>query len=247
MAAARRCAPGARRVSAATDSLSEAAKLARLLGLDGPESLVFIQHAPASELRTYREAVTELLFDDDRAQLQRAADAARLIPAHTLATIGESALGPLICARLTGLVDPHRAVEISQHFSIDFLARLAAELDPRRAVEVVTSMPAERVLQIALAMAAIHEHVAMGRFVADLDDDVLAACIEELTNEDILRVGFVIEDAKRLDRVFELVGIERARHVLDGASSMGLDEEALHLLDHISARRRKQLSAVSRN
>jgi hypothetical protein len=152
-------------MSAATESRAEAAKLARLLGLDGPESLTYVHQVPASELRDYREAVTELLYDDDQALLQRTADAARLLPAHTLATIGEHALGPLICARLTGLLDPDRAVEISGHFSIDFLAQLSAELDPRRAVDVVTSMPGDRVLEIAAAMAAAGEHVAMGRFV----------------------------------------------------------------------------------
>jgi hypothetical protein len=228
-------------MSAATDSRAEAAKLARLLGLDGPESLASVQQAPASELRDYRDAVTELLYDDDRALLQRAADAARLLPAHTLATIGERALGPLICARLTGLLDPARAVDISRHFSIDFLAQLAAELDPRRAVDVITSMPPDLVLDIAVAMAARGEHVGMGRFVAHLDDDTLAACIEELTDEDLLRVGFVLEGKERLGEVFELVGLERTQRMLDGAGSMGLGEEALDLLDHLDARQRKQL------
>lgn len=228
-------------MSAATDSRAEAAKLARLLGLDGPESLGYVQQAPASELRDYRDTVTELLYDDDRALLQRAADAARLLPAHTLATMGERALGPLICARLTGLLDPDRAVEISRHFSIDFLAQLAAELDPRRAVDVVTSMPPDRVIDIAVTMAARGEHVGMGRFVAHLDDDALAACIEELTDEDLLRVGFVLDGKERLGEIFELVGLERTQRMLDGAESMGLGEEALDLLDHLDARQRKQL------
>lgn len=228
-------------MSAAGDSRAEAAKLARLLGLDGPEALAYVQPVPASELRDYRDAVTELLYDDDRALLQRAADAARLLPAQTLATIGERALGPLICARLTGLLDPHRAVEISRHFSIDFLAQVAAELDPRRAVEVVTSMPGDRVFDIAVAMAAAGEHVAMGRFVAHLDDDALAACVEELTDEDLLRVAFVLEGKERLDGVFELVGLKRTQRILDSAESMGLAGEALDLLDHLSARQRKRL------
>jgi hypothetical protein len=228
-------------MSAATESRAEAAKLARLLGLDGPESLTYVHQVPASELRDYREAVTELLYDDDQALLQRTADAARLLPAHTLATMGEHALGPLICARLTGLLDPDRAVEISGHFSIDFLAQLSAELDPRRAVDVVTSMPGDRVLEIAVAMAAAGEHVAMGRFVAHLDEGTLAGCIEELTDEDLLRIAFVLEGKERLDEVFELVGLERTQRLLDGAESMGLGEEALDLRDHLNARQRKQL------
>jgi hypothetical protein len=228
-------------VSAVTDSRAEAAKLARLLGLDGPDLLACVQQVPASELRDYREAVTELLYEDDRALLQRAADAGRLLPAHTLATVGERALGPCICARLTGLLAPDRAAEASRHFSIEFLAQLAAELDPRRAADVVRSLSPDRVLDIAVVMAARGEHVAMGRFVAHLDDDALTACIEELTDEDLLRVAFVLEDKERLEEVFELVGLERTQRMLDGAESMGLGDEALDLFDHLNTRQRKRL------
>jgi len=228
-------------VSAATDSRVEVVKLARLLGLDGPESLACVQQVPASELRNYRDAVTDLLYEDSRALMQRAAAAARLLPAHTLATIGERALGPLICARITGLLDPDRAAEISRHFSIDFLAQLAAELDPRRAVDVVVSTPPDRVLAIALAMAARGEHVAMGRFVAHLDHSTLAGCIEALSDEDLLRVSFVLEAKERIIEIFDLVGLGRMQRVLDGADSQGLGEEALDLLDHLDVRQRKQL------
>jgi hypothetical protein len=229
-------------VSAATDSRSEVAKLARLLGLDGPESLAYLDRVPAPELRDYREAVTDLLYDDDRAALQRAADAARLLPAGTLAKIGERALGPLICARLTGLLDSDRVADISGQFSIGFLAQVAAELDPRRAVDVVTSIPPDRLLAIALRMAAREEHVAMGRFVAYLDDRTLEACIEELSDEDLLRIAFVLEGKERLADVYEVVGLERTQRMLDGAKSIGLDEEALDLFDHLSASQRKALT-----
>jgi hypothetical protein len=228
-------------VSATTDSRVEIVKLARLLGLDGPESLECVQQVPASELRHYRDAVTDLLYEDGRALMQRAAVAARLLPAHTLATIGERALGPLICARITGLLDPDRAAEISRHFSIDFLAQVAAELDPRRALDVVVSTPPDRVLAIALAMAARGEHVAMGRFVAHLDHSTLAGCIEALTDEDLLRVSFVLEAKERINEIFDLVGLGRMQRVLDGADSQGLGEEALDLLDHLDVGQRNQL------
>jgi hypothetical protein len=233
-------------VSTAINSRAEALKLARLLGLDGPESLTYTQQAPASELLDYRNAVTELLYDDDRALLQRMADAASLLPVHTLATVAERALGAPICARLTGLLDPDLAEEISWELSIDFLAEVAAELDPRRAIDVVRSLPPDRTLEIAVAMAAHGEHVAMGRFVAHLGYARLAACVETLADEDLLRIAFVLEGKERLEELFDLVGLERAQCMLDGAESIGLGEEALDLLDQLNARQRKQLLEHSR-
>ena len=233
-------------MSAATDSRAELVKLARLLGLEGPASLTGMRRAPAGELRAYREAVTELLYDDELALLERLADAAPLLPARTLATIGERALGPLICARMTGLLEVDRAAEIARHFAIDFLARVAAELDPRRAVDVVTSTPPDRARALSLALAARGEHVAMGRFVAYLDRRTLAACIAALTDGDVLRVTFVLEGKERVAEIVDLIGPQRTRSMLEAAEELGLAEEALDLLDHLDSRRRSQLREGTR-
>ena len=224
-----------------SDSRAEIAKLARLLGLESPVSLAYLREVPADEVREYRNAVTDLLYDDDRDLLARMADSARLLPARTLAKVGERALGPLICARLTGVLDPDRAAEIAGHFSIEFLAQLAAELDPRRAVEVVVSTPSRRVLQIALAMAEHGEHVAMGRFVAHLDDETLALCLEQLSDEEVLQVAFVLEGEQPYGRIFDTIGVGRMRRILDDADRNGLGEESEYLIENLSASQRKQL------
>ncbi len=228
-------------MSSASDSRVETVKLGRLLGVDDPAALAFLNAVPAPELRDYREAVTDLLYDDDREQLQRVADAARLLPARTLATIGERALGPLICARLSGLLDRGRAVEISEHFTVDFLAQVAAELDPRRAADVVAGITADTVVAVSGAMAANGEHVAMGRFVGYLDEDALARCAQALGDEDLLRVAYVMEGDERLVSVFELVGPERAARALATGRANGLAQEA----DHV-AERLRDLGATAR-
>lgn len=222
-------------MSRTSESRAEAAKLGRLLGVEDPKTLAFLLPVPAPELRDYREAITDLLYDDDRELLQRMADAARLLPARTLAAIGERALGPLICARLTSLLDPHRAAEISEHFTVNFLARLAAELDPRRAVEVVSAITTDTVVAVSAVMAADGEHVAMGRFVAYLDEAALSLCIEALCDEDLLRVLFVMEGEERLTSVFEIIGAERAAQMLAAAHVNGLREEAGHVVERLQA------------
>jgi hypothetical protein len=222
-------------VSRTSESRAEAAKLGRLLGVEDPQALAFLLRVPAPELRDYREAITDLLYDDDRELLQRTADAARLLPARTRSAIGERALGPLICARLSGLLDPRRAAEISEHFTVEFLARLAAELDPRRAVEVVSAITTDTVIAVSAAMAANGEHVAMGRFVAYLDDAALSLCIEALCDEDLLRVAFVLEGEERLTSVFEMIGAERTERMLAAAHVNGLLEEAEHVAGRLPA------------
>lgn len=229
-------------MSAKSDTRSEIVKLARLLHAE-EDSLDYLAGVPAKELRQYREKIVDLLYDDDREQLSRAAEASRLLPAGTLAKIGERALGPLICAHLSGLLDPERAAEIARHFPTEFLVELAAEMDPRRAVAVIAATPSETVVTIAVAMARRGEHVAMGRFVAHLDDATLTEAIEQLSDEDLLQVAFVLEGERAHERMFELAGVERMRAVLARAKGPDLEEEAAHLRDNLSAAQRKKLQA----
>jgi carboxylesterase type B len=237
----RRASNGAAARPGGPESRAETAKIARLLGVKDADALAYLHTVDAAELIAYREAVVAALYDDGREQLQRVADAARLLPARVLAKIGERALGPLICARLAGLIEPRRAVEISEHFSLEFLARLAAELDPRRAVDVLSALDADRVVAIALAMAAQGERVAMGRFVAHLERGTLAECIERLENGDVLRVAFVAEGSKAQGRIFDAAGVRRMRAVLDAAQAAGLEEEAGFFVEHLNASQRTRL------
>jgi hypothetical protein len=227
------------------EARAEIVKLARLLGLDGADSLSYLRGVSAAELVAYREAVIEALYDEGRDQLQRAADAAKLLPARVLAKIGERAFGPLICARLAGLIDARRAAEIAEHFSIEFLAQLAAELDPRRAVDVLSLLPRDRVVAIALAMAARGEQVAMGRFVAHLDKRTLGECIEGLSDEDVLRVAFVAEGSRPQSRVFDAAGVVRIRGVIAAARGAGLGEEAEFFLHRLSPSQRGRVEAAA--
>jgi hypothetical protein len=222
-------------MSLASESRAETVKLARLLGVEDLSALAFLLAVPASELRDYRRAVTDLLYDEDQELLQRMANASRLLPARTAAVIAERALGPLISARLTSLLDPRRAIDISEHFTVDFIARLSAELDPRRAAAVVTGITTDTVVAVSVAMAANDEHVAMGRFVAYLDDVALSRCVEALGNEDLLRVAFVMEGDERLAAVLETIGAERTERMLAEAHVSGLDEEAEHLRGRLDA------------
>lgn len=228
---------------AAHEARAETAKLARLLGLHDPEALAFATAAGADELRRYREAVTDLLYDDGGQLARRAGDAARLLPAPVIARISTQALGPLLSARLAGLLHPRLAVQVSERVEISFLAQVAAELDPRRAVDVIAAFPAELVAEVATTMVADGEHVAMGRFVAHLDDEALAACVAVLSGEDVLRIAFVLEGKERLDDVIACLSDRRAAALPACAVEHGLQVELADLLSHLGAAQRARVGA----
>jgi hypothetical protein len=112
---------------------------------------------------------------------------------------------------------------------------------------VLSLLPRERVVVIALAMVASGEQVAMGRFVAHLDRGTLGECIAGMSDEDVLRVAFVAEGTRPQAKVFDAAGIVRMREVLDAAEPAGLDEEGEYFVGRLSATQRRRLEPRARD
>jgi hypothetical protein len=217
------------------DSLAaraEILKLARLLQRD-PATLEYLQVVPPDDIRALREQVTDVLFTAHGQALARLATASRLLPIGLVATIGERAFGPILAARITGLLDPSRAVEMAARMPVSFLADVAIELDPRRASGVISRIPAERVAEITAELVRRGEHVTMGRFVGHLAPDAVVAAAEVMDDQALLHVAFVLESK---DSICMLVGVlapERLKGIARAAEGAGLWAEALDLLAHL--------------
>jgi len=218
-------------------SRAEILKLARLLQRD-PDSLSYLESVPEDDLRALRDQVTERLFNAQGQTLSRLAAASKLLPTGLVATIGERAFGALLCARVAGLLEPSRAADVAAKLPTPFLADVAIELDPRRANEVIGQIPAARVAEVAGELAARGEYVTLGRFVGQVTPEALTATLKRLSDEDVLRTGFVLEDKAGLEELAELLGDERLGSLVDVAERADLEEEGRELLSHLSAARR---------
>lgn len=209
---------------------AEILKLARLLGLR-PDELGYLEVVRPGELRQLREQVTELLFDSHLGVLGRLAAASRLLPVGVVAQMGEKAFGPLLSARITGLLDPDRAVELASRLPTGFLADVAVELDPRRASEVIRRIPPERIGAVSAELVGRGEYVTMGRFVGHLPEASIRAAIDASEPADTLQVALVLEDRDGLENLVGLAGPERIQAMLAAADGLGLREEAEELLE----------------
>jgi hypothetical protein len=231
-------------VSTALETRAEIIKLARVLAAP-PEQLAYLERAAPKDLRTLREQATDALFEGDRDRLRKLALASRILPSAIGATIARWALGPLLSARVTGLLDPSKAVDLAKRLPAAFLADIAIDLDPRRAREVIERMPAAQVAEIAGELGQRDEQVTMGRFVGYLDDEAIGAAIEQLDDASVLRVAFVMEDKDRLDHILGLIPDQRMAGILKAAERERLWPEALDLLDNMSDQRKGALAELA--
>jgi hypothetical protein len=204
-------------------------KLARLLRRE-PEQLEYLELVSPDDLRALREQVTDMLFDAHDGTLRRLAAASKLLPAGLVATLGQHAFGPVLSARISGLLDPDRAVDIAAKLPSEFLAEIAIDIDPRRASAVIAGMPARQVVDVTHILIRRGDYVTMGRFVGHLSDEALRASVGEFGDADLLRTAFVLEDRDRLDELAELVGEDRIAGLAEVAERDDLWPEAIDLL-----------------
>jgi hypothetical protein len=219
---------------------AEVTKLARLLGRE-PDQLAYLERLTAADLQALRDSVTETLYDAHGGSLGRLAAASRLLPAGLTATIGQRAFGPLLSARLAGLLDTDKAVDVAGKLPPPFLADVAVELDPRRASDLIASIAPALIGQVTAELVARREYVTMGRFVGHLSDESIAAAAATMDNEDLLQVAFVLEDPSQLSRLFAKLPKGRAAGIIAAAAEDGLWLEALDLLNHLHKRQRKEM------
>jgi hypothetical protein len=226
---------------------AEIQKLSRLLGA-AEGKLDFLHKMELEGIRRLREQATAQIFKSDQAKLQKVAASARLLPAPLIAVIAQKVFGPLLCARTAGLFPVARAIDVAKRLETGFLADVCMELDPRRAREVVAGMPVPQVVEIARELAKREEFVTMGRFVDCLSEPALRAVIADLRSDEVLlRIGFFVEDKRRLGLILSWLPRERLRRLVKAAAAgeAELWPEALNMLNSVSEEQRLQLADLA--
>jgi hypothetical protein len=222
----------------------EIVKLARLLRTDAGE-LDFLRQIAWRDLRDLREQMTVVMFENDRQMLQRVAATTKLVPPKITAAIGERAFGPLLCARVAGLLDPSRGVDIIGHLPTRFLADVAGLLDARRASRLIAEIPPQKVAEITRELVRRGDHVTMGGFVGHLSERALQAALDVADDATLLRTAYVVESKRSLGALVDLIPEERLERIMRTATEADLWREALDVLRHVGDRRRGMLGDVA--
>lgn len=227
--------------------VAENLKLARLLRVP-TDQLSYLQAMDARQLCTLRHRLTDSLFDETRPTFQRVAAASKLLPNALVALIGEKVFGPMLCARVAGLMPPDRCFDIALKLPDAFLADVAVELDPRSAREVIARMPKARVIAIAAILVARQDYVTMGRFVDYLSADTIRATIESIRDDAaLLKTAFFVENKTTLNQLVGLLPIERIKRIviLAGDDKSDLWTEALGLMSHVDDSWKKRIGDLA--
>jgi hypothetical protein len=200
---------------------AEMRKLAHQLGVD-LSRIDFLESLAADDLRALRRQIGDYLFQADKHHFGKVAMVSRLVPVAIAAKVTEFALPPLIAARTAELLDPHRAAEMVGRLSDGYLADVSAAMDPARAPELIARIPPEHVSKVGAELARRGEWVVMGGFVSVVSGAALEAAVTDLTGEQLLRVGFVLDDLSRMDEIAALLSDDQLDGMLEAAVELQL-------------------------
>ena len=214
------------------ESRAEVRKLARVLDVP-PERIAFLERVDAADLRELRGRATDVLFDANLGVLQRMALATRIVPTPVLAKIAQKVFGPLLCARIAGLVDVSRGVDVASRLPPRFLADVAVQLDPRRASEIIARIPGDTVVAVARELIVREDWITIGRFVGHLPEASVSASLEALGDVALLQSAYVLDDKSRAGNVVELLPAGRYGSALRAADAEGLWPQVFDLLTHL--------------
>jgi hypothetical protein len=232
-------------VTATLRARAEVERLARLLGTE-PEELGFlVERVEPDAIGVLRHQLTDVLFDMTSPRLEKVAGASRLLPPPLAASLAERALGPVLCAMIAGSVSPDQVVDLATRLSPEFLAQVALHLDPRIVPDVIGRLPADLVVASARELVALQEHVAMGQFASYLDESVVGAAVEAMSDDDLLRTAFVVVGDDRLRTIAAGLPDERVVGLLVAAQELGLWYEVLALVDRLGSEQAGRLGDLA--
>ena len=224
----------------------ELEKLARVLECP-PTQLDDLKKLSVEQLRSLREQISAALFDEHAEVFRRLAESSKLLPVAITAKLSKAVFGPMFSARISGLLPVDRAVAIARKLPVDFLADLTLHMDPRSARPLLRQMPMDLILASAEALAERGEYVTMARFVDALTLDAVLEVSEQLSDEQLLQIGFYVETPACLTAIIAALPAKRVANTvrLTAQGSPELRAAGLSLMDQVDDEARALLGEAA--
>jgi hypothetical protein len=220
-------------MSAKLETHAEIVKIAHLLQLD-PEELEYLAECEADTLSELRLQLIESFYGDENSNLKRFAKVGNLLPTSVIASLTREAVGPILAARVAGFVDPKQAAGVVSRLPVDFVVDIAIAIDPRRVEPVVSRLDPRTIEQLAFELVDRKEYVTMGQFFGFAPEDTLNAVFQYASDEALLRTAFVAESKDRISVALAPQTDDRIASIIKVAIKKDLWPEAIDLFAQLS-------------
>lgn len=224
--------------------MSELKRLAALLAVP-EEDLAFLSPLEAAQVRFLTSSVDSAMHMQQSPLWSGLARATHLIPDRVNAKIANNFLGASATAQLSYHLPPKKALSISKHFSIPFLADVATNMDPSRAQTLIHAFPQAKVRTMSLYLLEQQNYYAMGQFLDYLTPAQAMPILQDVrSDEAVLRIASYARRKENLGVLVMGMGNGRLLSLLQKTNELNMWDDVLPILAHLPAAEQARINPL---
>lgn len=220
---------------------AELGRLARVLGVE-PDELDVLADAEPEDLRVLSENIAEHLHQRHAGAFDKAIAVAGKLPSAMTAKLAQHAMGPTLCARAAGLLEPKQAADLAKRLPPLFLADVAVHADLRQVGPLVEGISPDVMAAAGAALREREEWIVLGAFVGHVREDALVELIDVFDAETLLRVAPFVDAPERFDVIVGALDEARIEELVATAAERDLGAELDAMLEHLAEDQAARLS-----
>lgn len=220
-------------------------KLIAILKIEGDDDLSFLKKLSATELELLRETVENVFEQELGKQLERLAKVVKFIPNFLTAKIAESAIGPMVTARITPYIDVKDAISIMKSLSIPFMSQTAEHLIPSKAKALINALPMDLMKKVVSHLLNHHHFSVIGGFVEITDDKRVIEIANYIESEaDLCRITAYVEKKEKIVPVILHLPERKVLRLIEASFNLHLQNDLFDIFSKMNNAQQKRIVAI---
>jgi hypothetical protein len=210
-------------------------KLLATLKVDAADDMSFLKKLNATELELLRETIENLFEQELGQQMERVAKVAKFIPNFLTAKIAETAIGPMVTARITPYIEVKDAISIMKSLSTAFMAETAGYLIPARTQTLINSLPMDMMKKVVAHLVRGHHFSVIGGFVEITNDDRVLEIANFIDSEaDLCKITSFVEQKEKVVPVVLNLPERKVLKLIEASLDLGMEADILDIFTKMS-------------
>jgi hypothetical protein len=227
------------------NSSSKLSRLANLLHVSEAE-LDFLAYMEVEQLQFLHDSMIRAMQIEQAPVWSRIAKATSLLPDRLTAKVAEGFLGAQVAANVTYHLTTSRAVSISKHFSLPFLAEVTSHLAADKIEELLNAFPMDKAISLTHYLIRQEAYGVMGRLLDHLQVERALLIFQRVPSEEhVLRIVAAAQNKARLATMLARLPEARLLRLLRQGIECGLLDGLLAIAEHLPAAQVHRLGRVA--
>ena len=224
---------------------NELSQLASLLHVS-EEELAFLAPVVPDKIQFLHNSMIRAMQIEQAPVWSRIAKATSLLPDRLTAKVAEGFMGAQVAANVTYHLPASRAVSISKHFSLPFLAEVTSHLTADKIEDLLNAFPMDKAISLTHYLIRQEAYGVMGRLLDHLQIERALLIFQRVPSEEhVLRIVAAAQNKAHLAQMLARLPEERLLRLLRQGIESDLLAGLLAVAGHLPSAQLQRLGRVA--